>query len=233
MSTRQLARLLAVSAATACALLSTPINIPSASAQPCLDVDVVFARGTNEPPGAGPTGEAFVTALRPLLGTKSVGVYAVNYPATIDFATGVDGIRDATAHIRDMAATCPQTKMVLGGFSQGAAVMGFVTANTVPDGIPDGIDPADIPRPMPPEVAKHVAAVVLIGKPSNQFMKSIGQPPITIGQLYAPKVKEFCAPGDVICSDEGDFNAHGLYTVNGMPNDAASFAASRVGSGSV
>jgi cutinase len=227
MNTRQLARSLAVSAATACALLGTPA-IPSASAQPCQDVDVVFARGTNEPPGAGPTGEAFVAALRPLLGSKSVGVYAVNYPATIDFATGVDGIRDATAHIEDIAASCPRTKMVLGGFSQGAAVMGFVTANKVPDGLPEGIDPAEIPKPMPPEVAKHVAAVVLLGKPTNQFMQSIGQPPIAIGPLYASKVIDLCAPGDVICSDQGDFNAHGLYTVNGMPNEAAAQVASRL-----
>jgi cutinase len=228
MATRHLSRFFAVSAVAAWALLSAPIAIPSASAQPCLDVDVVFARGTNEPPGAGPTGEAFVTALRPLLGNKSVGVYAVNYPATIDFAQGVEGVRDAAAHIKDMAATCPQTKMVLGGFSQGAAVMAFVTANKVPDDIPDAIDPAAIPQPMAPEVAKHVAAVVLMGKPTNQFMQSIGQPPITIGQLYAPKTIELCAPGDVICSDQGDFNAHGLYTVNGMPSEGAAYAAGRL-----
>jgi cutinase len=227
MTTRQVARFLAIAAATASALLITPAN-PSASAQPCLDVDVVFARGTNEPPGVGPTGEVFVSALRPLLGNKTMGVYAVNYPATIDFATGVEGIRDAADHIRDQAASCPKTKMVLGGFSQGAAVMGFVTANKVPDGLPDGVDVSEIPNPMPPEVAKHVAAVVLFGKPTSQFMHSIGQPPVAIGPLYASKVIELCAPGDVICSDEGDFNAHGLYTVNGLPNEAAAQVASRL-----
>ncbi|MBV8788913.1 MAG: cutinase family protein, partial [Mycobacterium sp.] len=36
--------------------------IPSASAQ-CPDVQVVFARGTGESPGVGPTGQAFADAL--------------------------------------------------------------------------------------------------------------------------------------------------------------------------
>ena len=42
--------------------LSTSV-IPSASAQ-CPDVQVVFARGTGEAPGVGPTGQAFVDSLR-------------------------------------------------------------------------------------------------------------------------------------------------------------------------
>ena len=41
--------------------LSTSV-IPSASAQ-CPDVQVVFARGTGEAPGLGPTGQAFADAL--------------------------------------------------------------------------------------------------------------------------------------------------------------------------
>lgn len=50
-------------------------------------MEVVFARGTFEPPGIGATGEAFVDSLRFKLDGKSVDVYAVNYPASLDFAT--------------------------------------------------------------------------------------------------------------------------------------------------
>jgi cutinase len=84
-----------VSAATVAswAPLSTPV--PSASAQPCPDVEVVFARGTTEDPGLGPTGQAFVDALRARVGTKSIGVYPVDYPASTDFRTALDGINDA------------------------------------------------------------------------------------------------------------------------------------------
>jgi hypothetical protein len=221
-------RLLGAAAAAAVVLLGAPFNSPLASADPCPDVDVVFARGTNEPPGLGPTGESFVTALRTQVGPKTVGVYPVAYPASTDFSTGVDGIRDASAHVLDMAASCPKTKIVLGGFSQGAAVVGFVTSATVPDGIPDSIDPGNVPKPLSPDVARHVAAVALFGEPSNRFMQTIGQPPVTIGPLYAPKVIKLCADGDVICSDEGDFGAHSLYPVNGMTNQAATFTASKL-----
>ena len=39
--------------------------VPSASAQPCPDVDVVFARGTGEVPGVGGVGQAFVDGCAP------------------------------------------------------------------------------------------------------------------------------------------------------------------------
>ncbi|MGO9043755.1 MAG: cutinase family protein, partial [Mycobacterium sp.] len=115
--------------------------VPSASAQPCPDVQVVFARGTGEPPGVGPTGQAFVGSLHSRLGARSFDVYPVNYPASDQWDTGLDGIRDASAHVMSMAHDCPNTKMVLGGYSQGAAVMGFVTSAAVPP----GVDPATVP----------------------------------------------------------------------------------------
>jgi cutinase len=209
---------------TTWALLIAPTGIPSASAGPCPDVEVVYARGTNEPPGVGGIGQAFVDSLRAQVGTKSVGVYAVNYPASTDFPTGVDGINDASAHVQYMAATCPNTRMVLGGFSQGAAVIGFATADVVPD----GVVASDVPKPMPPAVADHVAAVALFGKPSDRFMRAIGQPPIAIGPLYKAKTTNLCASDDPVCSDGGDWAAHGLYAEDGMVGQAATFAASRV-----
>lgn len=60
-----------------CALISSPVGIPSAVAAACPDVEVVFARGTFEPPGVGGTGESFVNALRARTKGKSVEVYPV------------------------------------------------------------------------------------------------------------------------------------------------------------
>jgi cutinase len=206
-------------------------GIPIASAAPCPDVEVVFARGTFEPPGIGLTGETFVDSLRALAAGKSVDVYPVNYPASLDFATAADGVIDASNKVRDIAATCPNTKIVLGGYSQGAAVIGYITEDAVPAGF---TLPAGITGPMPPSVANHVAAVALFGKPSSGFLQTINTsaPPITVGPLYAAKTIDLCIPEDPICSPGGNDNgAHTLYAVNGLTVQAADYAALRLSSG--
>lgn len=198
---------------------------PSVSAEGCPDVEVVFARGTGEPPGVGPTGQAFVDSLRPRVGAKSVGVYPVTYPASENWDTALDGIRDTGAQVVSMAENCPQTKMVLSGYSQGAAVMGFVTSAAVPD----GIDPATVPKPLQPEVADHVAAVVLFGMPNARAMNFIGEPPIVIGPAYQAKTVKVCVADDPVCSEGMNFVAHDAYADDGnMINQGADFAASRL-----
>lgn len=226
-------KLLGVTVATVWAgLLGVPA--PTASAEPCQDVEVIFARGTGEPPGVGGVGQSFVDSLRSQAGGKSVGVYPVNYAASGDFndttafaQTVVDGIRDAGARVQSTAANCPNTRIVLGGYSQGAAVAGFVTSAEVPPGVPAAL----VPQPLPPDVANHVAAVALFGKPSEAWTSQYGAPPITIGPLYAAKTTQLCAEGDSICDGTpggGPSFAHALYPVNGMVGDAATFAVGRL-----
>jgi cutinase len=199
--------------------------VPSAHAETCPDAEVVFARGTTEPPGVGPTGDAFVDSLRSRVGAKSVGVYAVDYPASTDFSTAVVGITDARAHVLGTAASCPHTKMVLGGFSQGAAVMGFVTADVVPD----GVSPSDVPAPMPPNVAEHIAAVALFGKPSTRFMKAINDPSIALGPQYVAKAVDLCVDNDLVCDPHGSsFSVHNQYVETGMVDQGATFVASQL-----
>jgi hypothetical protein len=199
-------------------------GIATVSAEPCPDVEVAFARGTGEPPGIGPTGQAFVDSLRARIPEQSLGVYAVNYPASEQWATGIDGIRDASAHVTSMAAACPETKMVLGGYSQGAAVMGFVTSEEVPA----GVDPATVPKPLHPDVAEHVAAVVLYAAPNVRAMNFVGEPPVIIGPQYEEKVLKVCAPEDAICSDGLNFAAHTSYAYNGLITQGVDFAVNRL-----
>ncbi|OBI97085.1 cutinase family protein [Mycobacterium sp. 1465703.0] len=230
------ARRLMVSALSAAATLGSFLPgapVASAVAEPCPDVEVVFARGSGEAPGVGGIGQPFIDALRSQIGAKSLTVYPVNYPASTDFSnpdfpsTVIDGIRDASSHIESMAANCPNTKEVLGGYSQGAAVAGYTTSAAVPPGVPASA----VPPPMPPDVAKHVAAVALFGTPSGQFLHKYNAPPLTIGPLYQPKTLQLCAQGDPICGpgngDDG-FVAHTSYPVNGMTSQAANFASSHL-----
>ncbi|OBI93701.1 cutinase [Mycobacterium alsense] len=226
MIARHLARYLgpAVVAASGVGASVLAPAIPTAFAQ-CPDAQVVFARGTGEEPGPGPTGQAFIDNLRSRIGGKSLDVYAVNYPASNDWDTGLDGIRDAGAHVVSMAHDCPNTKMVLGGYSQGAAVMGFVTSAAVPD----GIDPATVPKPMSPDVADHVSSVVLFGMPNVRAMNFLNEPPVAIGPLYQSKTIKVCAPEDPVCSDGMNFAAHDTYAADGeMIEKGAAFAAARL-----
>jgi cutinase-like protein len=230
MIARHVARLLGPAVVAASGLSASALSgavIPSAAAQ-CPDVQVVFARGTGEDPGVGPTGQAFVDALHQRVGPKSFDVYPVNYPASDKWDTGVDGIRDATAHMVSMAHDCPNTQMVLGGYSQGAAVMGFVTSAAVPD----GVDPATVPKPLDADVANHVSSVVLFGSPNARAMNFLGEPPVVIGPLYQAKTVKVCATEDPVCSDGLNFAAHNTYADDGaMIDKGVAFASSHLAGG--
>jgi cutinase len=235
MCLRQIGRVLFAALIIAGGLVSTPMAVTSA--QPCPDVEAVFARGTGEPPGVGGIGEPFIDALRTQLGARSLDVYPVNYEASSDFSDRVQfaqsvlaGIKDAGGHIQATAANCPKTRIVLGGYSQGAAVAGFVTSASIPAGVPAEYAPF-LPKPLPPEIANHVAAVTLFGKPSAAWLQNYGAPAIVIGPLYAPKTIDLCADGDTICNgDPGGLPsfAHASYPVNGMVGQAAGFAVSHL-----
>jgi cutinase len=194
----------------------------------CPDVEVVFARGTWEPPGPGAVGQAFIDALTARLPGKSIDVYPVDYPASLDFARAADGVADAGTKVLSVTASCPNTKIVVGGYSQGAAIAAYITTDNVPPGtaLPPGIT-----GPLPPSTANHIAAVVLFGKPSTGFLDLVDRnaPPITIGHLYADKTIDLCAPNDPVCGTSG-FNraAHSAYRFNGMTDQAADFAANAV-----
>jgi cutinase len=212
----------------AAAVVAPAVGGAVAKADPCSDVEIVFARGTNEPPGVGATGQAFTDALVARLPGKSVDVYPVDYPASLDFAQAADGVADAGNKITSVVAECPRTRIVVGGYSQGAAVAAYVTTDNVPDGygLPPGIN-----GPLPPSIARHVAAVVLFGKPSNGFLDLVDHnaPPITIGHLYAKKTIDLCAPSDPVCSTSGFSRAaHSAYGSNGMTDQAADFAANAI-----
>ena len=210
MSARTVVPILGVAVAAAWALSALVTHYTSAGR--CPDVEVVSARGTDEPPGPGIIGQAFIDSLRSKVPGRSVGVYPVNSPATDDFVRSESaGASDARAHVQSTIANCPNTKMVLGGYSQGAAVIDMVTEE------------------LPPEVASHVAAVAVFGNPKSNLARTLGRGQLpAISPLYSPKTIDLCAPDDPICSEGKNEAAHNLYAQNGMTNQAAAFAASRL-----
>ena len=197
---------LAAAAALAAALViapaatpfSTAALIPVASAA-CPDAEVVFARGRQEPPGVGAVGDALVNSLRSKVGI-SVGVYGVNYPADL---SAVSGANDMSAHVQSMAGSCPNTRMVLGGYSLGATAADLAT------------------RGMPPGMDQHIAAVALFGNGA----KRLGPAP-----AFAGRTIDQCADGDPICGRGVNWPSHlqPSYLGSELVDQAASFIAGKL-----
>jgi hypothetical protein len=82
---------------------------------------------------------------------------------------------------------------------------------------------------MPPEIADHVAAVVLFGKPSARFMNVIKDPDVEVGPNYTAKAIDLCVDNDLVCDPHGkSFSAHDTYQEAGLVDSGATFAAQRL-----
>jgi cutinase len=102
---------------------------------------------------------------------------------------------------------------VLGGYSQGAAVVDLLTvAGQATFGFGD---------PLPDNVADHVAAVAVFGNPSNR----VGGPLTALSPLFGVKATDLCNGLDPVCSNGNDVAAHRSYVEAGMASEAAQFVA--------
>lgn len=204
-------------------VLITPQTVasltPSANAQSCPPVEVIFARGRLESPGVGNLGNAFIRALRSK-SNKNIGVYAVQYPADNEIDVGAN---DMSGRIQYMIDNCPNTRLVLGGYSLGAAVTDVVLA------LP--FDFFGFKAPLPPGADQHIAAVALFGN----GVAWVG--PITnFNPVYRDRTIELCHGADPICNPadpntwKNNWPDHlaGAYIDGGMVNQAADFVAGRI-----
>lgn len=207
-------------ASAAAALLVAPAPPPAVAAT-CPQVEVIFARGRIEPVGTGAVGEAFVDALRSKT-DKVVDYYAVDYPADIDV---VPGANDMSRRIQYMAANCPNSRLVLGGYSLGAAVTDVVMAMPSPM--------LGYTNPLPLGMTDKVAAVALFGNGTRRFFGPVSDS----GPLWGDKTIDLCTAGDPICNENNDPNTwlsnwgdhlQGAYIDSGLVDQAAAFVAARL-----
>jgi cutinase len=197
--------------------LFIPSAAPVAHAD-CPDAEVTFARGTNEPPGLGRVGDSFVDSLRQQTSGMNIGTYGVNYDAgKLQIHTG-DGANDVVSHVKSMASSCPNTKIVLGGYSQGADVIDIVAGVPI-GGISWGSS-------LPPEYANNVAAVATFGDVADRAGGSLP----TLSPLFGSKAIDLCNPDDPICH-AGPGNEWSGHTEGYVPvytTQAAAFVASKL-----
>ncbi|KIJ32011.1 carbohydrate esterase family 5 protein [Sphaerobolus stellatus SS14] len=157
------------------ALIGQAVATPTVRAT-CADVIVVFARGTTETAPIGSVvGPPFQAALQSALGSKTLNFIGVNYPADIaGFEEGGDPAGSATlaADVTAQASACPNTKIVISGYSQGAQLVHKGAAL------------------LSSSVQSRVNAVVMFGDPDN------GQ---ALAGGLSNRSLTFCATGDDIC----------------------------------
>lgn len=196
-----------------------PASVPAASAASCPPIEVIFARGRLESPGTGVIGQAFVSALRSRV-HQNIGVYAVNYPADNQVDIGANDISNRIAYNMN---NCPNTRLVLGGYSLGAAATDMVLAVPIPI--------MGFKNPMPAGADSHIAAVALFGN-GTQWLG-----PITnFSPAYQDRTIELCHGADPICNPadpdtwEANWPDHlaAAYQKAGMINQAADFVAGRL-----
>jgi cutinase len=211
--------------AAAATAVATPVvagfALPRAAAE-CPDAELIFARGRLESTAAGRIGDALYAALVQRT-AKSVGLYGVNYPADNQIEMGAN---DMSRRVQEMVATCPDTKLVLGGYSLGAAAADVVLAVSRPM--------MGFKKPLPAGAEPHIAAVALFGN-GTQWLGPIGK----ANPVYNGKIIEQCHAADPVCTVtpnidvfKANWNDHlqAGYIDSGMVNQAADFIAARINS---
>ncbi|PVH72405.1 carbohydrate esterase family 5 protein [Cadophora sp. DSE1049] len=175
----------------------------------CKDVIFFFARGSTEVGNMGstvgpPTGEGLKSAF----GGNSVAVEGIDYAAALStnfLPGGADpaGIREMRDLFVDAAAKCPNSILVGGGYSQGAALCHRAIEN-LPQGVKD-----------------QIAGVVTYGDTQN--LQDRGQIP----NFPKDKVLVICNTGDAVCQGTLTILAPHLDYVRRVP-EAVSFLTGKI-----
>ncbi|PNS20149.1 hypothetical protein CAC42_5599 [Sphaceloma murrayae] len=172
----------------------------------CQPVTFIFARGSTE---AGNMGSIIGPPVANGLKARfRVAVQGVDYRAGLDtnaLPDGADpaGIRDMKNKISEAASKCPNTKIVVGGYSQGAAT----THQAVEE--------------LPAATRNRIVGAVTFGDTRN--VQDRGRIP-----NYPPaQTKIFCNAGDLVCSGTLVVGAAHL-TYGTDANAAVSFLAQQI-----
>ncbi|KAI0203347.1 carbohydrate esterase family 5 protein [Astrocystis sublimbata] len=175
----------------------------------CRDVILMYARGSTQDGNIGSSpGPQMISELKSRLGESKVAAQGLEYPATLLDNLRIEGCdpadaKDFTELITKAATDCPASKLVISGYSQGAALVHLAAKN---------LDAA---------VAGRIAAAVNYGDTRKKQDKG------AIPNISADRTLILCHDGDLVC--EGTLfitDAHHDY--DDLAPMAADFIASKV-----
>lgn len=202
----------------------------------CPPVHIIVARASLEQPGTGIIGSVAQQIASDNEGTT---IEAVDYPATLqDYGnSSAQGTEAMTVALNNVAIECPDTKVVLMGYSQGAHVVG----DTMCGGGAIGQNGSLPNRPAVKAAASKVVAMVQMGDPrflANQsydvgssINNGIFPRPANVScKKYAPIIKSYCNTGDPFCARGSNLTVH-LQYVSEFGQNAKKFVDSRIKAG--
>ncbi|CAG7561339.1 unnamed protein product [Fusarium equiseti] len=119
---------------------------------------IIVARGSLEPQGPGAIGELAERMIKLIPGSD---MEALVYPALYDeyLESQPKGVRVLTSVVNNYVKSCPDTDIVLMGYSQGAHVIMDTMCGTSSTGFPGTL-------PQPAYITDNIASVLLLGDPS-------------------------------------------------------------------
>ncbi|KAK0264378.1 hypothetical protein LTR91_009340 [Friedmanniomyces endolithicus] len=172
---------------------------------PCRAITILFARGTTESGNVGTlAGPPFFQAVVGDVGASKVAVQGVDYAADIaGFDEGGDPAGAATLAglIKRAQTQCPNTKLVVSGYSQGGQVVHKAALE------------------LSASQTAFINSVVIFGDPDD------GEP---VGSVPSSKVLIICHVGDDICL-HGDLILPPHLTYGENAQQAATFVVSKAG----
>jgi acetylxylan esterase len=204
----------------------------AADASGCADVHIIATRASTEQPGAGIIG-SLVNAVKSA-SSQSVSTDTTDYPATLQNYTNSEaqGVTALKQLVESQVQQCPNQKLVLMGYSQGAQVSADVLAG-------GGGRLGGGSAPIGADAADNVAAVILMGDPSFVPGESFNAGTSTRAGLFprsgaqsldafADRTQSYCDTGDTFCASGNSVQVHLSYTrkYNG---DAEEFVLAKIG----
>ncbi|KLU82147.1 hypothetical protein MAPG_01224 [Magnaporthiopsis poae ATCC 64411] len=228
----------ALLAAAGCCLLVLPTASAQQSPPParpanttCVSgVHMIVARASEEPPGPGFLGKLANDLVSKIPGSDFV---AVDYPAKLsDYkASQKAGLVAMTNLINDYTAACPNSKIVLMGYSQGAHISADVVCGASETTF-------DNTSALPEDKASKIAAVVMMGDPSRNASAPFNKGNATKDGVFpranlagcgalTSRMVSFCSAGDMFCDNGPDLEVHLTY-VDTQGQAAAQFVLDQV-----
>lgn len=157
---------------TTASILSVAVGVARAQSLQCSQgVHIIAARGTGEEEGPGISGELADRLIDRIRGSE---VEALDYPATLDdpdyFTSAKEGAKELREDVRQYAEDCPNTQIVVIGYSQGAQV----ATNTFCGGGGSGFGDDDaLPQDLVEDHGKLLdSKKVSFGKDADKYARS-------------------------------------------------------------